>query len=70
MQGKFSKTLVGPESRSDSGNEGRDWDAYRNWMARVAGSRTRKDKGSGSLYSWSGYRDWTAKIRKEWTESS
>ncbi len=70
MQGKFSKTLVDPRSDSGSASEGGDWEAYRNWMARVADSRTRKGKGAGSLYSWSGYRDWAARIRKEWTESS
>ncbi|MCJ7555332.1 MAG: hypothetical protein MUP90_00250 [Gammaproteobacteria bacterium] len=70
MQGKFSKTLVDAQQGPGGGKEGGEWEAYRNWLARVASSRTQKSKGLDSLYSWSGYRDWTARIRKEWTESS
>ncbi|MCW8846945.1 MAG: hypothetical protein OQK99_14015 [Gammaproteobacteria bacterium] len=70
MQGKFSKTLVDAQHGAGDRKEDAEWEAYRNWLARVASSRSQKTKGLGSLYSWSGYRDWAAKIRKEWTESS
>ena len=55
------------DTRNESTNEQRGWDAYRKWVTHVTRKPlVHRSPIDHSIYSWKGYQNWADKIRQSW----